>query len=587
MVVTYTRTTSPPPAGNIILADDTEIDGSEGIVQHSGGYILAGGSAATAYYLKILEDAELEQQGGDIRAEIGGRFIMDQGGILTFTGSTNTYRLDIYAYGGLIVRGTDAKECYIRGSDDSNRMAYMYITYARPIKCKHLTVQNCTSYLSISTVPQSGIPYFEDCTFTLGAGAVNVFNGYGIMVFKNCILGDANNVITFGAHRMGVIFLFNCTINQSHPLQINNDSYLACFVYNDITFSNVTPTSIQDPTPTYSSLMEIACKKFTVDEQNNLQDCEFNVYHDNLTSIQDINNITDDKNYDWSIIGLVMRLLYQLELTDSNGQAEIIVPWKFKYRDQVAATTTWYELSESGGLYSHNGQYKLVLSKDGYRRQETTYWGSSNQIWNATLQAQSDFDDIIDDLNDIKGTGFVKDTNSLVDQSHQEGEKGTDAIYDVVSAVQNQVGMIGAANARYVPLALDGGFPIDVFAATEDSIANECCIDYILRYALPIPTSYVGGYSLFLDALKIRLEDADADNNISQIEIIGLKASGTTQHYDNSTGWESQQTIEDDIGDVDVSADELIIVVIHITATDAASVKVRYAALKCYWAIPP
>lgn len=49
---------------------------------------------------------------------------------------------------------------------------------------------------------------------------------------------------------------------------------------------------------------------------------------------------------------------------------------------------------------------------------------------------------MLEDLADIKGTGFVKDTDSCVNLSHQAGTKGTDAIYDDTNEMQPKFGTL-------------------------------------------------------------------------------------------------------------------------------------------------
>lgn len=44
---------------------------------------------------------------------------------------------------------------------------------------------------------------------------------------------------------------------------------------------------------------------------------------------------------------------------------------------------------------------------------------------------------ILDHLTDVKGTGFVKDTDSMVDLTHQAGTKGSDNIYDNIAALND------------------------------------------------------------------------------------------------------------------------------------------------------
>jgi len=374
------------------------------VVQHAGGFILAGGAINTAYYLRILEDAELDQAGGNIRAETGGRFIMEAGSTLTFSGSDATYYYETQSYGSTIVRGTSAKHCTIHGADITHRMVYVYIRNGIIHKFRYLDIEFCSSGVAVySYINSNSTPvYFYGCSFE-SSGSYEIKNNYDVLYFEKCTFGGASTVKAFYQSYYGYNILIDCTINQSANDDINQDNNTSMFVYNDITWTNATPSNVNNVTGVmYSSLSDIACKKFTVDEQNNLSECQFNVYHENYSDFRDINNETTNDNYIWMVIGIVNKMFEIMKNTDASGQAEIIVPYKFRYCDEVAGTENWFSLSESGGAYSHNGQYSLTLSKEGYRTQTTSYWGSSDQTWNVTLQEQADFDDILSCCNDTR-----------------------------------------------------------------------------------------------------------------------------------------------------------------------------------------
>ena len=308
--------------------------------------------------------------------------------------------------------------------------------------------------------------------------------GYGIQYFKNCIIGDATCTIPFSNTWLGVTILQDCTINQSDVARVNRIAYNSCFIYNSINFTNATPARINGPNTanvTYSSLNEIYCKNLTVDEQNNLQDCEFNVYHENFRDFEDPANVLEDLAWNWDVYSTVLKLFNKMNLTDASGQSTIMVPWKMCYHNKVTASFAWYELSESGGAYSHNGQYKLVLSKDGYRRAETTLYGSSDQTWSPTLQPQTDFDDILTCCNDVKGTGFIMDTDSLVNLSHIAGAKGTDNIHDDLVTVDTVADSIltdtgTTLPAEHVGLALGQGALSNEIAVV-DGVADNILVD--------------------------------------------------------------------------------------------------------------
>ena len=66
------------------------------------------------------------------------------------------------------------------------------------------------------------------------------------------------------------------------------------------------------------------------------------------------------------------------------------------------------------------------------------YWHPSFQPsgWaDIIIVYEKDVTDLITHLLDIKGTGFVKDTDSLKNLSHKAGTKGTDNIFDKVSPI--------------------------------------------------------------------------------------------------------------------------------------------------------
>lgn len=143
-------------------------------------------------------------------------------------------------------------------------------------------------------------------------------------------------------------------------------------------------------------------------------------------------------------------------------------------------------------------------------------------------------------------------------------------------------GLIGSSNAAWVPLALDGGLPEGTFNVTE-SVRNNSGTDFYLQYVLTMPTNRNGKY-LRLARVKVMLMDADNDNYLDMIKVLGLKYNGITLHYENYGPWEDQTNIDQDISpDKSTQYDDQVIVTLHVNVTTANCIKIAGVMLKVYY----
>lgn len=398
MTITWTALTNPPPAGNITLVDDTEVDGSEGVVSHSGGYI-----RLASKILTILEDAELDQAGGNLSVQTGGGSLkMEAGSKVTFSGSDLTYGLFFASNraSGFLVQGTSAKHCTIGGKDPTHRMGLLYLDYLQTCVVYYCDFKYACSGIGYSyTFSSSNGYYFNHCTFDSDDYSVLSISTVGIMVFDSCVIGSGVSTYTFHTIGIGTVYLFDCSIDQIGTSVTHRYGFSeVTVIHNDITWISATPSKFLSSTnlSSYSTgVFEILCSKFTVAEGNSLSDCDIVSVHQNYPDLLDLVNIDTEVSFNFAfILTQIKNLLDQSVQTDS-GSAYFYVPYKFSYFDHVAKTTTWYDLSVSGGSYIHNGYFKLRISKEGYQTQSTILYGSSDQTWSPTLVEQTGLDDII------------------------------------------------------------------------------------------------------------------------------------------------------------------------------------------------
>jgi len=152
--------------------------------------------------------------------------------------------------------------------------------------------------------------------------------------------------------------------------------------------------------------------------------------------------LTDSKNNEYTA------------LTDNNGLSEEKTIYIFKRE------------KDSGGNYINTdyNPFSIYIKKD------------LNEFEASGLEIEKKIDgdfffnkdysknDIMSELDAIKGTGFATDTDSLVNLSHQAGTKGTDAIYDKVNSMVSDIwnatrtdytasGSFGEALQNIVPTA--------------------------------------------------------------------------------------------------------------------------------------
>ena len=141
--------------------------------------------------------------------------------------------------------------------------------------------------------------------------------------------------------------------------------------------------------------------------------------------------------------------------------------------------------------------------------------------------------------------------------------------------------MVGSGNAAWVPCVLAGGSNFDDFRAI-DFIENRGANDLYLRLMLPLPTNK-GGKKLYVSGVRVGLVDADDDDYLNMIKVIGLKYSTSDALYQNYGDWKSQQKVEYTFTGKNASGYDQVAVTLHIVATSYRDVKISGILLKCYY----
>lgn len=142
--------------------------------------------------------------------------------------------------------------------------------------------------------------------------------------------------------------------------------------------------------------------------------------------------------------------------------------------------------------------------------------------------------------------------------------------------------MIGSNNAAWVPLALDGGTPNDAFKVIEQ-VRNVGSTDYYLQYVLPLPTSR-GGKTLYMARVKVMLTQADGNNFLDMIKVLGIRYNGVTNHYENQGNWDDQEDIDEDISpDKSAQYDDQVIVTLYANVASAENLRIAGVLLKVYY----
>lgn len=381
MVVTWTRVTNPPAAGNITLADDTEVDGSEGVVPHAGGWIYL-----NTYEFRVLEDASFTQSGGDIcHSNTLGTIYQEPGSSLQFTGSDGTYT--IYRtgnhYGTWIVEGTSAKHCKYGGVDVANRPKE-FTPYLIDILWKYLDIEYMKSpggsyYIYLSS---SGIGLLDHVTTSnMGVPCPSrelVVHGGTLYQLTNCDFNSAcnyslemynGNLIIYNCSSNAVIRRFNASYGSVVRL-FGDDACLNWYTGNPANYSVYKEGAVLFYSEVKLSSTPVDCK--LVIEHPNPPDSISPIY------------CTDIK--------------FVYLFGGGNDSESVFVLSKVLFASNGPSGNTWAYYSVSGMGGANNDQYDLYACKEGYRTEKTTLWVPTDQTWNVTLQPQADFDDIMDIL---------------------------------------------------------------------------------------------------------------------------------------------------------------------------------------------
>jgi len=156
----------------------------------------------------------------------------------------------------------------------------------------------------------------------------------------------------------------------------------------------------------------------------------------------------------------------------------------------------------------------------------------------------------------------------------------TAALLNIVGAAL----MIGSANATYYPCMLQAESVDGAIITAGSTIKNSGASDAVLQFGLPLPTTR-GGLKLYVSGLKIGLQDADAGDYITDINIWKMRydAVDAMAGGADSTDYTAPAEIVNTFAAVDVSAYEQIAVLVSLFCTDASDIDLTHVKLRCYY----
>lgn len=156
----------------------------------------------------------------------------------------------------------------------------------------------------------------------------------------------------------------------------------------------------------------------------------------------------------------------------------------------------------------------------------------------------------------------------------------TAALLNIVGAAL----MIGSANATYYPCMLQAESVDGAIITAGSTIKNSGASDAVLQFGLPLPTTR-GGLKLYVSGLKIGLQDADAGDYITDINIWKMRydAVDAMAGGADSTDYTAPAEIVNTFAAVDVSAYEQIVVLVSLFCTDASDIDLTHVKLRCYY----
>lgn len=141
--------------------------------------------------------------------------------------------------------------------------------------------------------------------------------------------------------------------------------------------------------------------------------------------------------------------------------------------------------------------------------------------------------------------------------------------------------MIGSANKAWVSCPCIGSSDFSAMTVVE-SIRNVSGTEFYFEFQLPLPTNR-GGKKLYVDRVMVLLNQADANNKITMIKVLGFKYDSATLLLNDTTSYTSQQQIEVATTSTDAYSYNIIAVNLYATVATGGNLKVLGVQLRCWY----
>lgn len=142
--------------------------------------------------------------------------------------------------------------------------------------------------------------------------------------------------------------------------------------------------------------------------------------------------------------------------------------------------------------------------------------------------------------------------------------------------------MIGVSNKQWVPCVFDGSSDNSASKVIE-SVQNVGGTDFYFYYTLPLPTNR-GGLGLRVDTVMVLMKDADANNKLTMVKVLGHTYNTSTTLMNNNTDHYSIEPLE--IGSFTTETaylHNIIQVALYANVSSVSDLKVLGVLLRCYY----
>ena len=148
--------------------------------------------------------------------------------------------------------------------------------------------------------------------------------------------------------------------------------------------------------------------------------------------------------------------------------------------------------------------------------------------------------------------------------------------------------MFGSANAAFVPCPFEtmgaSGMQIKAYIdPTSQALTNTDAQTMSFYFRCPKPT-VKGGLKLYVDDMRIGVQDADATNYVTAVYIYGMNYTGATEINVSGTNRTSANTYTYAFAAVDASSYDSVLVRVLVVTADAAALDLTSVELLCYYA---